>query len=158
MPRCRAEQENGMLTFIPQVTLVLAAALAVINVWLSIRVGQVRRSEKVSVGDGGNERVIRRMRAHLNFAENAWIVLALVFAIELAQGSSVLLWVAAALFVIGRVLHGLGMDGWGAGRGAGTAITMVLQLVLAGWAIGVVIAADRTRQVEPTVEVVTSQG
>lgn len=77
-----------MVVMLPQVTLVLAGCLAILNLWLSFRVGKVRGSEKVSVGDGGNERVIRRMRAHANFAENGWIVLALVLAIELAVGSS----------------------------------------------------------------------
>lgn len=140
-----------------QVTLVLAAALAILNLWLSIRVGQVRRSEKISVGDGGNDRVIRRMRAHANFGENAWLVLMLVFAIELSIGASVWLWAAAAVFAVGRVLHGLGMDGWSAGRAAGTGITMLLQLLLAIWAIAVALD-DRRSDSGPAVEVVTPQG
>ena len=52
-----------------EITLVIAAAAALINIWLAMRVGRVRTSEKVSVGDGGNELVIRRMRAHANFVE-----------------------------------------------------------------------------------------
>src|SRR3546814_9575246 len=66
------------------VTLSSAAAAAIINIWLMIRVGQVRTSEKVSVGDGGNEKVIRRMRAHGNFVESAPFVVLLVGVIELA--------------------------------------------------------------------------
>ncbi len=146
-----------MLTMVPTVSLVLAASLAILNVWLSLRVGQVRRSEKVSVGDGGNDRVIRRMRAHANFAENAMIVLALVLVIELAVGTSVWLWAAAALFVVARVLHGLGMDGWGAGRGAGTAVTFLLQLVLALWAIAIPFTVARADAV-PMTEAVPAQG
>ena len=53
------------------ITLTVAGAAALLNIWLMIRVGQVRTSEKVSVGDGGNEKVIRRMRAHSNYIETA---------------------------------------------------------------------------------------
>ena len=50
-------------------TLTMAAAAGLINIWLAIRIGQVRTSQKVSVGDGGNEFVIRRMRAQANFVD-----------------------------------------------------------------------------------------
>ncbi len=125
------------------VTLALAAAAALINLWLTWRVGQVRRRERVSVGDGGKEPVIRRMRAHANFAENAPLVVLLVFAIELARGPSPWLWGAAGGFVIARLLHGVGMDGWSLGRTAGTIITMALQLALAGWALSIPLTAAR---------------
>ena len=120
---------------LPEVTLVLSGLCALLNIWLSMRVGQVRGQEKVSVGDGGNERVVRRMRAHANFAENAPIVLLLVLAIELSVGASPWLWAAAALFVMARIGHGFGMDGWYPGRMGGTVTTMLVQLALAIWAI-----------------------
>lgn len=126
-----------MLLILPKVSLVLAGALALLNLWLSFRVGKVRGIEKVSVGDGGNERVIRRMRAHANFAENAWLVLALVLVLELSVGTSVWLWAAAGLFVLARIGHGLGMEGWMPGRMGGTIATMGLQLALGLWAIAV---------------------
>ena len=47
-----------MSTVLLPITLVSAGAMALINVWLGYRVGQVRTSEKVSVGDGGNGRSI----------------------------------------------------------------------------------------------------
>lgn len=135
-----------MFVRLPEITLVLAGALALINIWLSFRVGQVRGQEKVSIGDGGNDRVIRRMRAHANFAENAPIVLLLVLVLELSVGSSPWLWVAAALFAIGRIGHGLGMDGWGLGRSAGTGITLAVQLGLALWAIALPLTTPRAGQ------------
>ena len=52
------------------ISLTIAAGAALLNLWLSIRVGRVRTKEKVFVGDGGNELVTRRMRAHSNFVEN----------------------------------------------------------------------------------------
>lgn len=127
-----------MYTTTLPVTLVLAAGLMLINIWLSFRVGQVRRAERVSVGDGGNERVVRRMRAHANFAENAPLTVVLVGLVELAAGVSPWLWGLAALFMLARVLHPFGMDGWMPGRTAGTAMTMLVQLLLALWAVSIV--------------------
>lgn len=118
------------------VTLSSAAAAALINIWLAIRVGQVRSSQKVSIGDGGNELVTRRMRAHSNFVESAPFVVLLIGAIELAgKGQPWLAYVAAAYF-IGRILHGFGMEGGslGWGRSVGTMATMLTLLGLAIYA------------------------
>lgn len=146
-----------MIGLMPKVTLVLAGLCALINLWLFARVGQVRRSEKVSVGDGGNDRVTRRMRAHANFAENAPLVLILVLAIELSVGPSAWLWAAAALFVLARVGHAPGMDGWPLGRSAGIGITLAVELALALWAVALPFTAGRVRDV-PTVETTVQQG
>jgi uncharacterized membrane protein YecN with MAPEG domain len=115
------------------VTLSAAAAAAVLAVWLMLRVGKVRISQKVSIGDGGNEHVIRRMRAHANFVESAPFVLALIGVIELAgKGSPWLAYVAGAYF-IARILHAFGMepDGFEKGRVIGTITTLLTLLGLA---------------------------
>lgn len=120
------------MTVLP-VTLAGAAAAAVLNIWLGIRIGALRTALQVSIGDGGHESLQRRMRAQLNYVENTAFVLVLIAAIELAGvGSWWLAYVAAAYF-IGRVLHGFGMDGgnWGWGRMVGTLTTMLTQLGLA---------------------------
>ena len=116
-----------------QVTLSSAAAAAILAIWLMIRVGQVRTSEKVSVGDGGNERVTRRMRAHANFVESAPFVVLLIAAIEIAERGAAWLPYVAAVYFIGRILHGLGMEGgsMGWGRMVGTVITLLTLLGLA---------------------------
>ena len=129
-----------MLTTTLPITLVLAGALALINVWLSVRVGRVRMSEKVFVGDGGNEAVLRRMRAHANFAENAPVTLVLVLLLEFAAGTSVWLWTAAGVFLLARIAHGVGMDGWRRGRMIGAGLTFAVQLLLGLWAISVPIS------------------
>jgi len=117
------------------VTLVTAGLLALVNLWLAIRVGQVRTSEKISVGDGGNERVLRRMRAHANLVEYAPFVLILIALAELANGTSIWLWVVGLSFVVARVLHAFGMDGWAPGRMIGTIVTMLTLLGLGLYAI-----------------------
>ncbi|NIJ37234.1 hypothetical protein FHR22_001918 [Sphingopyxis panaciterrae] len=113
------------------ISLTIAAGATLLNLWLTVRVGRVRTRENIFVGDGGNEAVIRRMRAHSNFVENSAFVLILLALVELGIGSSLWLWGAGALFLVGRILHALGMDGMKGGRMAGTVITIVTQLGLA---------------------------
>ena len=125
------------------VTLCAAAAAAIINVWLSVRVGQVRRSVKVSIGDDAGGPLTARMRAQLNFVENTAFVLVLLAALELSgSGGQWLAWVSGA-YLLARVAHGIGMDGGalGSGRAVGTAITMLTQIGLA--AVAVLIATGR---------------
>jgi uncharacterized protein len=114
-------------------TLCLAAAAALINIWISMRVGRMRHAAKISVGDGGNEMLIRRMRAHANFVENTPLVLILLAAIELSNKGGTWLAVVGAVYMLGRACHALGMDGGSMGwaRGVGTAVTMLTQLGLA---------------------------
>ena len=122
------------------ITLTIAGAAALINIWLMIRVGQVRGSEKVSVGDGGNEKVLRRMRAHSNYIESAPFVVLLVAAIELASTTSpTWLWIVSGLYLLGRVAHGVGMDNgkFGKGRMVGTIITMLTLLGLGVYSIAI---------------------
>lgn len=115
----------------------MAAAAALINLWLSIRVGRVRVSQKVNVGDGGNEMVIRRMRAHSNFIENTPLVLILIAALELAGWGQIWLLAVGVTYMVARLAHGFGMDGGALGKGRmiGTIVTLLTQLGLAGFAI-----------------------
>lgn len=125
------------------VTLSLAAAALLINFWLSYRIGQLRHDLKISVGDGGNDLLARRMRAQLNFAENVPLVLIMAGLIELAGKGGMWLEPVGAVFMLGRVLHGLGMDGgslaWG--RTAGMAVNMLTSLGLVVVAVLVVFGA-----------------
>ena len=49
------------------ITLTIAGAAALLNLWLGMRVSQLRIRDKVAIGDGGNARIAARMRAHANF-------------------------------------------------------------------------------------------
>lgn len=120
------------MTIILPASLATAAACALINVWLAIRVGQMRRLHKVSIGDDGNPALIARMRAHANFIEYAPIVLILLALVELARGPSVFAWAYGFVFVVARICHGLGMDTWKPGRPIGVVLTMLVMLLLAG--------------------------
>ena len=123
------------------VTLVTAGGLALINAWLGARVGQMRGSAKISIGDGGHEPLIRRMRAQANFVEYAPFVLALIGLIEFSAGSTIWLWVVASAFLVARVLHGFGMDGWAPGRTIGTVVTLLTMVGLGLYAISLPLLA-----------------
>ena len=47
-----------MIMLLPA-TLSAAASLALVNIWLSMRIGKVRTTEKISIGDGGNDLLSR---------------------------------------------------------------------------------------------------
>lgn len=117
------------------IALTTTGAAALVNFWLSWRIAQVREAEKISVGDGGHPRLTARMRAQLNFAEYAPVVLILIALIEAARGSPLWLGIVAGLFILGRVLHGLGMDGWRFGRSAGMIGTAPVMIGLALYAM-----------------------
>ncbi|WP_347341158.1 MAPEG family protein [Sphingomonas sp. TREG-RG-20F-R18-01] len=127
------------------ITLVTAGAAAIINLWLAIRVGSVRTKAKILLGDGGNEVLIRRMRAHANFVEYAPFIVILIGLIELTSGSSWWLWGASAAFLVARVAHALGMDGLPVGRMVGTILTFLLLLGLGGYAIAVPLLGHHAR-------------
>ena len=119
------------------ITLTIAGAAALLHIWLSLRVSRLRRPLKIAVGDGGNETLARRMRAHSNYSENMPIFLILLALLELAGGNRNLLWAAAILFVLARIAHAFGMDRPGANplRVGGIAVSWLVLLGLAGWAL-----------------------
>ena len=88
-----------------------AAALALVNGWLVARTGKLRRQVGVSVGDGGNEALLRRMRAQANFIETAPLFLFLTLGLELSGANRIALTGAAVAFVLARISHGIGMEG-----------------------------------------------
>jgi uncharacterized protein len=122
----------------PELTCIFAAVAALVNLWLGIRCGRVRAAAKISHGDGGNPLLAKRMRAQLNFAENAPLVLILFLGLELC-GMIPDLWLAiiAAVFIAARIAHAIGMDADmdSKPRMAGVALTMLVTLTLAGMAL-----------------------
>ena len=119
------------------IALTTAGAAPLVNLWLGVRIGRIRIAEKVSVGDGGNPRLVARMRAQLNFAEYVPVVLILIALVEAASGSQLWLWVVASVFILARVLHGIGMDGWMLGRTIGIAITYLTMIGLGLYAVAI---------------------
>lgn len=121
------------------ISLLSAAAAALIAFWLAARCGRVRAAEKIGMGDGGNDRLLRRMRAQANFTEYAPFALALIVVLELAGQGGMALALSAAAFMLGRVFHALGMDNDASkGRMIGMLLTMPLLLA---WSVAAVLVA-----------------
>ena len=118
------------------ISLASVAAAAFTNIWLTMRIGMVRSAKKISVGDGGDDELSRRMRAQANVIENTPIMLIMIAVIELSRPGNLWLAGVAALYALGRIAHGVGMDGgvFKAGRSVGTLITMVSLIGLGIWA------------------------
>jgi hypothetical protein len=121
------------------ITLTIAGAAALLNIWLGQRVGRMRVAHKVSIGDGGNAPLTARMRAQANFVEYTPFVLILIGLIELAEGSRLWLWIVGGVYILGRVAHAFGMDRTGRDtlrlRMIGILTTVAILLGLAVYAI-----------------------
>ena len=85
-----------------------AALVALVYVYLSLRVINTRRSERVGLGDGDNKTLRRAIRAHGNCGEYAPMALLLIAFAEM-QGAQVWLIHALGLMLLaGRVAHASG--------------------------------------------------
>jgi uncharacterized membrane protein YecN with MAPEG domain len=118
------------------ITLLAAAAAVAVNIWLGARVVRSRREHGVKIGDGGNDAVLRRMRAQANFIENTPFFLILLGGVELSGGNRIALGSIAAAFILARIAHPIGMDGpqlfrW---RMVGMMTTVAALIVLSLWA------------------------
>jgi len=125
--------------FLP-ITLSAAAAAALINFWLALRVGQMRGKTKTIHGDDNGGPLTRRMRAQLNFVENTPFVLILVATIELAGKAGTWLAIVVGVYMLARIAHGIGMDGEGPTRPRMIGV-MVTMLTLIGLSVYAVLVA-----------------
>jgi hypothetical protein len=124
------------MTAVP-VTLAATAAAALLNIWLGGRIAKLRKEFKVSVGDGGHEPLLRRMRAQANFIENAPFILILIAGLELSGANQLVLALIAAIFILARIAHPIGMDGfelrrWRMVGMMGSSLSMITLII---WAI-----------------------
>ena len=117
------------------VTPLYAGLLALFYFALSVRVIQRRRSGNISMGDGGDPEMQRRVRGHGNFAEYAPFGLLLIALLEI--GGTTPFWLLHLLglaLVVGRVLHGVALsytEKWFPGRFFGMILTFLV-LVIGG--------------------------
>jgi hypothetical protein len=113
------------------VTPLYAGILAVIFFVLSMRVVALR-GHGASLGDGGNPLLLRRIRAHGNFAEYVPFILLTMGMLELSKFSIYLLHAMGVTLVVARLLHAYALsftETFKFGRFWGTALTFGLLLV-----------------------------
>ncbi|WCT73150.1 MAPEG family protein [Sphingomonas naphthae] len=123
---------------LPSITLLYAAAFALLNLWLSVRVATVRIKGGTMDGHGGDGSLLhKRGRAHANFNEYVPIALVLMLVLELRVGHAAGLWALGAALIVGRLLHPFGLERPAPNpfRMAGILLTWLATLGLALWAI-----------------------
>jgi uncharacterized protein len=93
------------------ITAFYAALFGIGLIWLSLRIISVRRSEKISLGDGNSETLQRRVRAHGNYVEFVPLGLLLIYFVEIACILPVLTHAVALALLLGRSLHAYALGG-----------------------------------------------
>ncbi len=119
------------------ITMATAAVAGLIFMALSVRVIGVRFAGKHLIGDGGDEALTYRIRAHGNFAEYIPLCLILMLLIEAALGARTGLWVSGVLLILGRLLHAWGMTFTKPNkpRVFGMMLTFLVLMTLSSWAL-----------------------
>ena len=114
---------------------VYAAVLGLFFVPITLRVGLYRVNNKIDLGDGGDKKLLRIMRAQANFIETVPLLVILLVLMELAGASSTWLHTVGGLLVGGRFLHYIGLSGMGpfVGRPIGIFATLISYLAASGW-------------------------
>ena len=92
------------------VTALYASLLALLFVYLAVRVIQLRREGRVAVGDGGKPLLLRRMRVHANFAEYVPLSLILMALAESLHTWQWLLHLLGIALLVGRISHAYGVS------------------------------------------------
>lgn len=90
------------------ITPIYAALIAILYVALSVKVILQRRSDRISVGDGGSKLMIKAIRTHSNCAEYAPISLLLIAMVELQGAAGILVHLLGLMLLAGRLLHAYG--------------------------------------------------
>lgn len=115
------------------VTTLYSLPLAVIFLVLFLRVVRLRGAYGVSLGDGGHEALLERIRCHGNFVEWVPMVLILMVLAEAAGANSAALHTAGGLAVVGRLVHPFGLkarDGSNALRLIGNLGCLIATVIL----------------------------
>jgi hypothetical protein len=125
-----------MLTSIP-ITVLFIGLFAVIQVPLTVMVGYRRVQTGIQFFDGGDQTLLRRMRAHGNYTETVPIVLLAMAAAEITGIPGWALWAGGSSLLIGRLMHAaiLITKGWGNPRAIGMILTFVPMVSFGVWSI-----------------------
>lgn len=91
------------------ITSIYASLSALLIARLSLAVIKLRRKNRVSVGDGGNEQLQLAIRTHANAVEYIPITLLLLLMLELNGAPTILIHVLGGTLLVGRILHSMGL-------------------------------------------------
>lgn len=90
-------------------SVIYASISAFLITSLSLNVIKKRRSKKISIGDGDNEKLKLAIAAQSNAIEYIPIALILLFALEYNQASLLIIHLSGISLIIGRILHAKGL-------------------------------------------------
>lgn len=133
------------MNYLP-ITSMIAASLAVIMFTLTfmVSVGRINLGKaegdtaKYPIHDGGNENLKRRISAFGNFTEYVPMCVIMIALVEINGATSILIWSLGVAFVIGRILHAIGMlinPHFPLPRIIGMFATYAVLLMSAGWLV-----------------------
>jgi uncharacterized membrane protein YecN with MAPEG domain len=129
-----------------RLTIVTAAILGMIYMVLTARVAAARIKGKVMLGDDGASgeqpsALLKAIRAHGNFAEYVPLALILLAAVEALRAPHLLCLALAAMLVLGRVLHpiGIALPAPNFPRAAGAMLTWTMMAVASLTALALVL-------------------
>jgi uncharacterized membrane protein YecN with MAPEG domain len=92
------------------ITAFYASLLVPLYILLAARIVRMRFSARVSIGDGGDWELLRRMRVHANFTEYVPFALLLMGLAESLALDARLLHGAGIVLALGRAAHAYGMS------------------------------------------------
>jgi uncharacterized membrane protein YecN with MAPEG domain len=87
-----------------------SSLLALIFIILTVRVIRLRRSQKISIGDGGNFALQKAIAAQANFCQSCPIFLILFLITEFNDVNSIILHCCGVIMLLGRALHAYGIN------------------------------------------------
>ena len=91
------------------ITSIIASALTIIFIKLSLAVIGLRKKNQVGLGSGGHEDLERAIRAQGNFAEYVPFGIILIACLELNGAPWWLVAIPGVTLIIGRLIHAIGI-------------------------------------------------
>ena len=114
------------------ITAYYVLALALIFLYLTIRIIKIRRTKLIGLGDAGDKDLIRAVRAHGHFTEFVPFLLIVMVLLEMANAPAWAIHLYGVALVISRIAHAQGLyqsTGTSAGRMAGMMLTFALLIL-----------------------------
>jgi uncharacterized protein len=114
-----------------QASLIYSALIVMLGVVLSVPVMLRRRAAKIGLGDGGDKELLRRMRIHGNFIEQATLGLPILLMLPLAGAPIWICHAMGAALLVGRLFHAQGLSqsfGVSFGRTMGMGLSWTVQI------------------------------
>jgi hypothetical protein len=93
-----------------EITLLFTALLGLWFCGLSVRTIVGRRTNRISLGSGESDDLLRRVRTHANFSEYIPLLLFVLFLLELQGVSHLWLILYGVAILLGRALHAYGLS------------------------------------------------